>query len=130
MPHRFDRVGRSVEKLAALAPIALTTTAHRGPISAVVADPAWRRRLEACLREVASIVAAERRPVRRRRRARGLRAARRHAQLMQKDREAGRPLELAIGGPVLRAARRHSLQAPATRELVELIGRAAAAPVV
>jgi 2-dehydropantoate 2-reductase len=49
---------------------------------------------------------------------------------MQKDREAGRPLELAIGGPVLRAARRHSLQAPATREVVELIGRAAAAPVV
>jgi 2-dehydropantoate 2-reductase len=118
-------------KLAALAPIALTTTAHRGPISAVLADPAWRRRLEACLREVASIVAAE-----------GvqfdadavLAAYERLGDMrssMQKDREAGRPLELdAIGGPVLRAARRHSLQAPATRELVELIGRAAAAPVV
>jgi 2-dehydropantoate 2-reductase len=118
-------------KLAALAPIALTTTGHRGPISAVLADPAWRRRLEACLREVASIVAAE-----------GvqfdadavLAAYERLGDMrssMQKDREAGRPLELdAIGGPVLRAARRHSLQAPATRELVELIGRGDAAPVV
>ena len=43
---------------------------------------------------------------------------------MQKDRAAGRPLELdAIGGAVLRAARRHGLDAPATQELVELIAR-------
>jgi 2-dehydropantoate 2-reductase len=112
-------------KLATLAPIALTTTALPGPISAVVADPAWHRRLEACVREIASIAAAE-----------GVdfdadAVLERYEQLgdlrssMQKDREAGRPLELdAIGGAVLRAADRHGLQAPATRELVELIAAA------
>jgi 2-dehydropantoate 2-reductase len=116
-------------KLATLAPIALTTTALPGPISAVVADPAWHRRLEACVREVASIAAAE-----------GVEfdadaVLERYEQIgdlrssMQKDREAGRPLELdAIGGAVLRAARRHGLQAPATRELVELIADAATVP--
>ena len=109
-------------KLATLAPIALTTTALPGPISSVVSDPAWHRRLEACVREVASIAAAE-----------GVEfdadaVLERYEQIgdlrssMQKDREAGRPLELdAIGGAVLRAARRHGLQAPATTELVELI---------
>jgi 2-dehydropantoate 2-reductase len=109
-------------KLATLAPIALTTTALRGPISAVVADPAWHGRLEACVREVGSIAAAE-----------GIEfdpdaVLARYGQLgdlrssMQKDREAGRPLELdAIGGAVLRGARRHGLEAPATRELVGLI---------
>jgi 2-dehydropantoate 2-reductase len=116
-------------KLATLAPIALTTTALPGPISAVVADPAWHRRLEACVREVASIAAAE-----------GVEfdadaVLERYEQIgdlrssMQKDREAGRPLELdAIGGAVLRAACRHGLQAPATRELVELIADAATVP--
>jgi 2-dehydropantoate 2-reductase len=109
-------------KLATLAPIALTTTALPGPISAVVADPAWHGRLEACVREVGSIAAAE-----------GIEfdpdaVLARYEQLgdlrssMQKDREAGRPLELdAIGGAVLRGARRHGLEAPATRELVGLI---------
>ena len=43
---------------------------------------------------------------------------------MQKDRAAGRPLELdAIGGAVLRASRRHGLDATATQELVDLIAR-------
>jgi 2-dehydropantoate 2-reductase len=116
-------------KLATLAPIALTTTALRAPISAVVADPAWHRRLEGCLREVAAILAAEGGDFD----ADGILA--RYEQLgdlrssMQKDREAGRPLELdAIGGAVLRAADRHGLQAPATRELVELIADAATVP--
>jgi 2-dehydropantoate 2-reductase len=41
---------------------------------------------------------------------------------MQKDREAGLPLELdAIGGAILRAARRHGFEAPVTQELVDLI---------
>jgi 2-dehydropantoate 2-reductase len=112
------------QKLAVLAPIALTTTALEAPISAVVADPAWRRRLEACVREVAAVAGAE-----------GVAfhadvAMSRYEQIgdlrssMQKDRAAGRPLELdAIGGAVLRAARRHGIDAPATHELVELIAR-------
>jgi 2-dehydropantoate 2-reductase len=48
---------------------------------------------------------------------------------MQKDREAGRPLELdAIGGAMLRAAGRHRLDAPATQELVDLIAAETGAP--
>ena len=48
---------------------------------------------------------------------------------MQKDRAAGRPLELdAIGGAILRAAARHGLDAPATQELVDLIAAETGAP--
>jgi 2-dehydropantoate 2-reductase len=109
-------------KLALLAPIALTTTALEAPLSAVVGDPTWRLRLEACVREVAAVAAAD-----------GVEvdadaALSRYEQIgdlrssMQKDRAAGLPLELdAIGGAVLRAARRHGIDAPTTQELVELI---------
>ena len=112
------------QKLAVLAPIALTTTALEAPLSAVVADSAWRPRLEGCVREVAAVAGAE-----------GVAfdadaAMSRYEQIgdlrssMQKDREAGRPLELdAIGGAMLRAARRHGIDAPATQELVDRIAR-------
>jgi 2-dehydropantoate 2-reductase len=109
------------EKLAVLAPIALTTTLRGSALGGVVADPVWRGRLEACVREVAAaatedgvvidpdtlIARIESVPP-------GLRSS------MQKDREAGRPTEIdAIGGSVLRAAARHGLDAPATQALVD-----------
>lgn len=85
-------------------------------------DPAWRRHIEACVREVAAVAAAEgfafdaAETLARYDRIGDLRSS------MQKDRAAGRPLELdAIGGAVLRAARRHGLDAPATQELVSVI---------
>jgi 2-dehydropantoate 2-reductase len=108
-------------KLALLAPIALTTTSRGSQLGGVVADPAWRRRLEQCVREVAATAGAdgvvldpealiaqiESVPP-------GVRSS------MQKDREAGRPTEIdAIGGAVLRAAARHGLDAPATQALVD-----------
>ena len=108
-------------KLALLAPIALTTTSRGSQLGGVVADPAWRRRLEECAREVvavaredgvvldseAIIAQIERTPP-------GTRSS------MQKDREAGRPTEIdAIGGAVLRAAARHGLDAPVTLALVD-----------
>ena len=108
-------------KLAFLAPIALTTTLRGSELGGVVADPTWRRRLEACAREVvaaaqadgvvldpeALIAQIESLPP-------GSRSS------MQKDREAGRPTEIeAIGGSVLRAAARHGLDAPATQALVD-----------
>jgi 2-dehydropantoate 2-reductase len=108
-------------KLALLAPIALTTTSRGSELGGVVADPAWRRRLEACVREVAAaaredgvaldpealIAQIESTPP-------GTRSS------MQKDREAGRPTEVdAIGGAVLRASARHGLDAPATQALVD-----------
>ena len=108
-------------KLAMLAPLALTTTGRGSPIGAVVADPDWRRRLEACVREIVATAAAEGADVD---------ADALIAQIegfqpelrssMQKDREAGKPTEVdAIGGSVLRAAERHGLEVPATRALVE-----------
>jgi 2-dehydropantoate 2-reductase len=112
------------QKLAVLAPIALTTTALRAPLSAVVSDQAWRRRLDGCVREVAAVAAAE-----------GVQfdpdaAMSRYEQVgdlrssMQKDRAAHRPLELdAIGGAVLRTARRHGLDARITQDLVDRIAR-------
>jgi 2-dehydropantoate 2-reductase len=108
-------------KLALLAPIALTTTSRGSQLGGVVADPAWRRRLEECVREVAATAGAdgvalepealiaqiESTPP-------GVRSS------MQKDREAGKPTEIdAIGGAVLRAAARHGLDAPATQALVD-----------
>jgi 2-dehydropantoate 2-reductase len=108
-------------KLSLLAPIALTTTLHGSTLDAVVADPAWRVRLEDCTREVvtaargggvaldadAIIAQIESVPP-------GMRSS------MQKDREAGRPTEIdAIGGSVLRAAARHGLDVPATKTLVD-----------
>ena len=41
---------------------------------------------------------------------------------MQKDFDAGRPLELdAIAGAITRGGRRHRIQTPATEELVRLV---------
>jgi 2-dehydropantoate 2-reductase len=108
-------------KLAALAPIALTTTLRGSPLDGVVADLVWRERLQQCVREIAAVAAAEgvvvdaeeliaaieSMPP-------GLRSS------MQKDREAGKPTEIdAIGGAVLRAAARHALDVPTTRVLVD-----------
>jgi 2-dehydropantoate 2-reductase len=108
-------------KLAVLAPIALTTTLRGSALDGVVADPAWRPRLEACIREVAAaaraegvVVDAEAMIARIESVPPGLRSS------MQKDREAGRPTEIdAIGGSVLRAAARYGLDAPETQALVD-----------
>jgi 2-dehydropantoate 2-reductase len=108
-------------KLAMLAPIALTTTLRGSPLGGVVADPDWRARLEGCIREVAATAQAE---------GVALDADAMVTRIegfppnlrssMQKDREAGRPTEVdAIGGSVLRAAARHGLDVPTTRELVD-----------
>jgi 2-dehydropantoate 2-reductase len=108
-------------KLALLAPIALTTTLRGSMLDGVVADPAWRIRLEECTREVVAAAAgdgvvldADEIIARIEGVPPGLRSS------MQKDREAGRPTEIdAIGGSVLRAAARHGLDAPATQALVD-----------
>jgi 2-dehydropantoate 2-reductase len=109
------------EKLAMLAPIALTTTLRGSALGGVVADPLWRQRLEGCIRETAAAarkdgvaVDSEAMIARIESLPPEIRSS------MQKDREAGRPTEIdAIGGSVLRAAARHGLDAPATQELVD-----------
>ena len=111
-----------LRKLATLGPVALTTTALQAPLSSVMGDPAWRSRIEASMREVAAVAAAE-----------GVEfdvdatlalceGAGDMRSSMQKDREAGLPLELdAIGGAIIRASERHGLEAPATQALVDEI---------
>lgn len=112
-------------KLVFLAPIALSCTAAGLPSDGVVADPAARARLEACVREACAVAAAEGASVDAAAVIAGIvglppgmRAS------MQKDVEAGRPPELdAIAGPILRGAQVHGLQAPATQELATAVRR-------
>jgi 2-dehydropantoate 2-reductase len=112
------------EKLAFLAPLALTTTALGGSVGAVQADEDWNLRLVRCHEEAVAVALAE--------------GARLDAEMlrrqflgfsggemrtsMQKDFDAGRPLELdAIGGTIVRGGRRHGIPTPATDELVRLV---------
>jgi 2-dehydropantoate 2-reductase len=108
-------------KLAFLAPIALTTTLRGSALDGVVADPEWRSRLHACVREATAVANAD---------GGRLDADQTVAQIeaippglrssMLKDREAGRPTEIdAIGGAIVRAAARHGLDVPTTQELVD-----------
>lgn len=116
---RADETALLWDKLAFLAPLALLTT-HAGAPAGAVRE---RRRadLEALVHEVAAVARAcgaavdpdavlamfERVPA-------GLKSS------MQRDVEAGRPTELdAIGGAVLRAARRHGVDTPVTARLVK-----------
>ena len=107
------------DKLAFLAPLALLTT-HAGAPAGVVRD-GRRADLEAVITEVAAVAVAcgaradaatilamfDRVPA-------GMKSS------MQRDVEANRPTELdAIGGAVLRAARRHGIDTPVTARLVD-----------
>ena len=110
-------------KLAILAPCALTTAASGMTMGEVKNDPVWRMRLEAGVYEACAVAGAsgiqfdpagfirvfESFPP-------GMRSS------MQKDVAAGEPPELeGIAGPILRRAQEHGLEVPVTRELVEMI---------
>jgi len=111
------------EKLALLGPLALTTTAAGAPAGVVQEAAEWRGRLVACHREAVAVGAAE---------GATLDGPALEGLLefplgemrtsMQKDFDAGRPLELdAIAGPIVREGRRHGLGTPATAELIRLV---------
>jgi 2-dehydropantoate 2-reductase len=88
----------------------------------VLADDAWRGRIEACLRELAAVAALEGAEVDVEATLSAYEGAGDLRSSMQKDRAAGLPLELdAIGGAALRAARRNGLDAPVTGDLVDRI---------
>lgn len=117
------------EKLAFLAPVALTTSALGEPIGAVRNDPRWRARLEGAQAEVVAVASAEGVAI-------GEDALRSlHATVpeatqssMQKDIAAGNEPELAaIAGPILRGGARHSVDVRVTRELVALVRQRVAA---
>jgi 2-dehydropantoate 2-reductase len=111
------------EKLAFLAPFALLTTHAGGPAGLIRTDR--RADLEAVVREVAGVAAAE-----------GASidpdaimgmfdfVPAEMKSSMQRDAEAGRPIELdAIGGAVLRGADRHAIDVPLTAKIVDDLRR-------
>ena len=110
-------------KLVFLAPIALTTSAFGRTIGDVVGEPASWRLLQASVREACAAGQAEGAKVEAdaildmiKGAPPGMRSS------MQKDVEHGRQPELdAIGGPIVRAARRHGLKASVTEELIARI---------
>ncbi|MDO8145919.1 ketopantoate reductase family protein [Isoptericola sp. 178] len=110
-------------KLGLLAPFALLTTYHGEPIGTLRTER--RDTLAALVAEVAAIGQAGGGPDTSQTALRFYDTFPPEARSsMQRDAEAGRPLELdAIGGAVLRAADRHEVPAPLTRRLVTELGR-------
>lgn len=105
-------------KMSFLAPFALLTTRHGLPLGDVRTK--YREELTALVEETAAVSAACGGP------ADPAQALARYDSFppatkssMQRDAEAGRPIELdAIGGALLRAAGRHGVKAPVTARLV------------
>jgi 2-dehydropantoate 2-reductase len=110
-------------KLVFLGPLALTTTAFDRTVGEVMADPKTWQQLEGSIREVCTIGQANGAKVDAdavlkmiKNAPAGMRSS------MQKDVEHGRAPELdAIGGAIVRAAKRHGLTAPITEELMAQI---------
>ncbi|MFF4960280.1 ketopantoate reductase family protein [Streptomyces sp. NPDC001222] len=121
---RDDESAMLWDKLAFLAPFALLTTCHRTDVGTVRTE--HRAELLAVLDEITAVAQAA-----------GAaastdavvsffdRAPQTMKSSMQRDAEAGRPLELdAIGGAVLRAAAAHDVDTPVTARLVAQVARA------
>jgi len=110
-------------KLAFLGPFALTGTASDMDKQGILADAAWRARLESAVGEACAAATADQAVVDREKilaTLESLPATMRSS--MQKDVSAGRLPELdAIGGPIIRAGHAHGLDVPVTRELVARI---------
>ena len=115
-----DEVTMLWGKLVGLAAMALSTTALEQPVGAVREDREGRRLLQGVVAEAVLVARAE---------GAGIELATVMAFLegapsemrtsMQKDRAAGRPLELdAIAGPILRGGGSHGIPTPTTAELV------------
>lgn len=110
-------------KLVFLAPFALSTTAANKNVGEIFSDPEWSALGEACVREACAVAAAEGAKVD----ADAVLAAARAMpesmrSSMQKDVDRHNPPELdAIAGPILRGARKHGIEVPATRKLVEAV---------
>ena len=117
-------------KLAFLAPIALATSAAGASVGEVVANEQWRKQLESCVREACAVAKADGAQVDAEKGIAalvGLPSGMRSS--MQKDVEQGNPPELdAIGGPILRAAKRYGIAVPATQSLVEAVTERAGMP--
>jgi 2-dehydropantoate 2-reductase len=111
------------EKLAFLGPLALTTTARGAPVGVVQVEPEWNTRLVHCHKEVVAVGIAEGASLDGPKLRRGLGLPGGDVRTsMQKDFDAGRPLELdAIAGPIQRGGRLHGIPTPMTDELLQLV---------
>src|SRR3984957_805296 len=107
-------------KLVFLAPFALSTTAADKTVGEILADPEWRSLGLACVREACAVGVAEGAKVDPDvvlSGVQGMPGGMRSS--MQKDVEKHKAPELdAIAGPILRGARRHGIEVPATKKLV------------
>ncbi len=107
-------------KLVFLAPFALSTTAADKTLGEILADPEWRSLGLACVREACAVGVAEGAKVDPDvvlSGVQGMPAGMRSS--MQKDVDKHNAPELdAIAGPILRGARRHGIEVPATKKLV------------
>lgn len=112
-------------KIVFLAPFALTTSAADRTTGEVIADPDWKRKLEACVREACAVALAEGAKVdadsvfaSMMKMPPNMRSS------MQKDVARGNPPELdAIAGPILRGGQRHGIDVPTTKSLVAGVDR-------
>ena len=110
-------------KLVFLAAFALTTTAADKTTGEILADPDWRQLGLACLREACAVAVAEGAKVDADAVIAGvMKMPGNMRSSMQKDVEQHRTPELdAIAGPILRGARRHGIEVPATTKLVAAV---------
>ena len=110
-------------KLVFLAPFALSTTAADKTVGEILADLQWRALGLGCVQEACSVAIAEGAHVSAEKvlaGVAGMPGSMRSS--MQKDVDAHNPPELdAIAGPIIRGARRHGIDVPATKKLVALV---------
>lgn len=112
-------------KIVFLSPFALTTSAADRTTGAVIADPEWKKMLEACVREACAVAIAEGAKVDPDAVLAGmLKMPPNMRSSMQKDVGRGNPAELdAIAGPIVRGAGRHKIEVPVTIRLMEAVER-------
>jgi 2-dehydropantoate 2-reductase len=110
-------------KLVFLGPYALTTTAADKAMGGIISDLSWKGQLEACVREACAVSVAEGAKVDPEAILAGMMSMPANMRSsMQKDVRQHKAPELdAIAGPILRGARRHNIDIPATKKLVRAI---------
>jgi 2-dehydropantoate 2-reductase len=114
-------------KLVFLAPFALSTTAADKTTGEILADSEWRKLGIDCLREACAVAVAEGAKVDAEAVIAGvMKMPGNMRSSMQKDVAQHKAPELdAIAGPILRGARRHGIDVPATQKLVAAVEKRA-----
>ncbi len=114
-------------KLVFLAPFALSTTAADKTTGEILADPEWRKLGLDCLREACAVALAEGAKVDAEAVIAGvMKMPGNMRSSMQKDVAQHKTPELdAIAGPILRGARQHGIEVPATQQLVAAVEKRA-----